>query len=249
MTDVVSEGLNYGPIGIARPGSEAPEGMRVRTQRVPLGSSDEIWRRAVDAVSGWAIKKAVRFRVDPDDARVALGRDYDTRFGIGWLRLLEPVRIVWIAEEPDLRGFGYGTRTGHPITGEECFLAERDAEGMVWLVVRTVSRISGGRWLLLWPGIRIMQPYFQRWYARAAVGLATAGENPLQGMRGMRRRMVGEGTSQVDGIARLGYGMQPSRGPFDAPPDEPVELDAAELPWELRGDGDAREPGSDARLS
>jgi hypothetical protein len=31
-------------------------------------------------------------------------------------------------------------------------------------------------------------------------------------------------------------GFRPEAGPFDAPPAEPVELDDAELPWELRDD-------------
>ncbi len=228
--------LNYAPVGIARPGAEAPQGFRVREQRIRLGDGDAVWQRAVAVVSGWAIKKQVRFTIEPDDEVVALGRDYDTRFGFGAIRLLEPVRIVWTEDAGDLRGFGYGTRTGHPITGEECFLAERDTDGVVWLVVRTVSRISGGLWLVLWPGIRIMQPYFQRWYARAAVRLVTETDEPLPGMRGFRRGLVGTGRSDVEGPAKLGYGMGAGSGPFDAPPAEPVELDAEQLPWELRGE-------------
>ena len=164
--------LNYAPVGIARPGAMAPPGLRIREQRIRLGEGDDTWQRAVDVVSGWAIKKQLHFTIDPDDETVVLGRHYDTRFGFGRVRLLEPVRIVWTEEQDDLRGFGYGTRAGHPITGEECFLVERDAAGVVWLIVRTVSRVSRGRWILLWPGIRIMQPYFQRAYARAAVGPA-----------------------------------------------------------------------------
>jgi uncharacterized protein (UPF0548 family) len=238
-----AEGLNYAPVGIARSGAHAPGGMRTREQRIRLGEGDAIWQRAVAVASGWAIKKHVRFVVDPDDDRVVLGRDYDTRFHFGLIRLLEPVRIVWTEEQVDLRGFGYGTRVGHPITGEECFLVERDAAGVVWLIVRTVSRVSRGRWMLLWPGIRIMQPYFQRWYARSAVRLIVETDEPLPGMRGFRRGLVGEGSSPVDGIARMGYGMSPQKGPFDEPPAEPVELDQSELPWELREhSGPAAEP-------
>lgn len=234
MDAIRAEGLSYAPAGIARPDAEVPPGLRVRTQRVRLGDGGALWERAVRVVSGWAIKRQLRFDVDPADEQVVLGRDYDTRFGIGRLRILEPVRIVWIADEPDRRGFGYGTREGHPITGEECFLVERDAHGGVWLVVRTVSRISRGRWLLLWPGIRIAQPYFQRSYVRAAARLILETDAALPGVRGLRRGLVGEGSSPVDGIARLGYGMSAPRGPFDEPPSEPVELDAAALPWELR---------------
>lgn len=60
-------------------------------------------------------------------------------------------------------------------------------------------------------------------------------DESLGGMRRLRRRLVGEGASQVEGIAEFGYGMGAGRGPFDRPPAEPVELDDDELPWELRG--------------
>jgi uncharacterized protein (UPF0548 family) len=231
--DVASaDDLNYDTPGAARPGAAVPPGLRLREQRVPLGEGERIWQRAVEVVSGWAVKQEIGFTISPDDAQVVAGRDYETRYG--WMRVHEPVRVIWIADEPDRRGFGYGTRPGHPITGEECFLVERDADGSVWFVTRTVSRISRGRWLVLWPGIRMLQPYFQRAYARSAVRLVTERDEPLAGMRRLRRGMVGGGPSGVEGIAKLGYGMGPEPGPFDKPPAEPIELDADEVPWELR---------------
>jgi uncharacterized protein (UPF0548 family) len=231
--DVASvDGLSYNAPGAARPGAAVPPGLRLREQRVPLGEGARIWRRAVEVVSGWAIKQAIGFTVAPDDPVVVEGRDYETRYG--WMRVHEPVRVIWVADEPNRRGFGYGTRPGHPITGEECFLVERDPDGSVWFVTRTVSRISGGRWLVLWPGIRMLQPYFQRAYARSAVRLVSETDAPLGGLRRLRRRMVGGGPSGVEGIAKLGYGMGPEPGPFDKPPAEPIELDADAVPWELR---------------
>jgi hypothetical protein len=60
----------------------------------------------------------------------------------------------------------------------------------------------------------------------------------LPGFRRIRRDLLGEAPDRVDGVARLGYGMGGPKGPFGAPPVEPIELDADELPWELRdGDG------------
>ncbi|MCS0499242.1 DUF1990 family protein [Protaetiibacter mangrovi] len=237
MDEISTDGLTYSTIGAARPDAAPVPGLRARTQRIRVGEGDVLWERAVAVVSGWAIKTAIGFTVEPDDAQVVLGRDYDTTYHRGFIHQFEPVRVVWIAEEPDCRGFGYGTRVGHPITGEECFLVERDPDGTVWLVVRTVSRVSGGRWRWLWPGIRIAQPYFQRAYARSAMRLIVETDEPLPGLRGMRRGLVSDGPSGVEGISRLGYGLGgPEKTPFDDPPQEPVELDPAELPWELRGD-------------
>ncbi|SIP67631.1 hypothetical protein BN9982_740001 [Mycobacterium tuberculosis] len=37
--------------------------------------------------------------------------------GIAFLRA--PCRVVYVIDEPDVRGFGYGTLPGHPVSGEE----------------------------------------------------------------------------------------------------------------------------------
>ncbi|WP_208320420.1 DUF1990 domain-containing protein [Salinibacterium sp. ZJ77] len=165
--------LSYAPEGMSRPGAAPPAGFRVGDRRVRLGDGDVLWDRAASIVDGWVVKKGVGFVVAPDDARVVVGRDYATRFGVGHLRLLEPVRVVWTVDEPDRRGFGYGTLTGHPLRGEECFLVERDADGSVWFRTRTVSRVAGS-WWPLWLGIRLVQPLMQRRYAQSALVQAAA---------------------------------------------------------------------------
>lgn len=236
MDAASSDGLSYVAVGMARPGAEVPHGFPARSQRIRMGEGDAVWERAGAVVAGWRIKTAIGFSVDPDDDAVVAGRDYDTVYRSRLVTQFEPVRVVWVADEPRLRGFGYGTRDGHPLTGEECFLVERDPDGVVWLVVRSVTRVSRGRWRWLAPAVRIGIRVFQRRYAASAVRLILDADAPLPGVRGMRRRMIGDGPSDVDGIARLGYGMNPERGPFDRPPEERVELDAGELPWELRDD-------------
>ena len=173
MTDR-STGLNYGPAGISRPDEAAPDGLRIRERSIALGSGDELWAGAVIAVSGWAIKKRVGFWVAPDDDPVVVGRDYDLRYGIGRVRLREPVRVIWVEDSGDRRGFGYGTRPAHPITGEEAFFVERLPDGSIRMSVRSVSRVSSGRWRFLAPAIRIAQPWFMRRYLRSAAYLASA---------------------------------------------------------------------------
>jgi len=42
--------------------------------------------------------------------------------------------------------------------------------------------------------------------------------------------------SAIGGGPRRIAGFRPEPGPFDEPPAEPVDLDPAELPWELRDD-------------
>ena len=162
--------LNYSSPGMARPGAAVPQEFALRERTVELGRGEQVWERATSTVAGWQIKKRVGFRVEPDGP-VAAGQDVNLRFGFWRIRLLEPVRVIWVDDQTDHQGFGYGTRHGHPITGEEAFLVERHSDGSVHFTVRSVSRVSGGRWAALSPLIRLVQPLFLRRYARAAVAL------------------------------------------------------------------------------
>jgi uncharacterized protein (UPF0548 family) len=62
---------------------------------------------------------------------------------IGPLRVVAPTRIVRVVDEPDRRGFTYGTLRGHPEAGEEEFAVERRGEEL-WATVEAFSR--PGRW-------------------------------------------------------------------------------------------------------
>ena len=48
--------------------------------------------------------------------------------------------------------------------------------------------------------------------------------------------------SRIGGGPPTIAGFSPAPGPFSTPPEEPVELDPADLPWELRSDA----PGDDS---
>ena len=60
--------------------------------------------------------------------------------GIGRLRLWVPCRVVWVRDEPDTYGYGFGTLPGHPEHGEEAFLVSHDTAGRAWFEVRAFSR-------------------------------------------------------------------------------------------------------------
>jgi uncharacterized protein (UPF0548 family) len=45
--------------------------------------------------------------------------------GVAAIRLRAPCRIVYVIDEPDRRGFAYGTLPGHPERGEEAFIISR----------------------------------------------------------------------------------------------------------------------------
>ncbi|GAA2233078.1 DUF1990 domain-containing protein [Herbiconiux moechotypicola] len=78
-----------------------------------------------------------------------------------------PVRVVYTVDEPNRRGFAYGTLPGHPESGEELFSVERLADDSVWVVIRAFSRPSTWFFRLGYPVLRLMQARATRKYLRS----------------------------------------------------------------------------------
>jgi uncharacterized protein (UPF0548 family) len=52
-----------------------------------------------------------------------------------------PCRVVYVVDEPNARGFAYGTLPGHPVSGEERFAVRYDpASESVYAEVAAFSR-------------------------------------------------------------------------------------------------------------
>lgn len=81
-----------------------------------------------------------------------------------------PARVVYVIDEPDRKGFAYGTLPGHPERGEEAFVVEHRPDDSVWLVLRAFSRPSNGFFWAAYPALRIMQSIFTARYQRALIG-------------------------------------------------------------------------------
>jgi len=151
--------LNFAHGGITRDTPAAiPPGYRLVERRTLLGSGDVTRDRAVAIVLSWGVKTRAGFSVSPATSAVQVGEQYTITLG----PVREPVQVKWL----DAAGFGYTTRHGHPLSGEEAFLIEQDADGMVTFVNRSVSRPASPGWGILSPVLRLAQAYFVRRYGR-----------------------------------------------------------------------------------
>ncbi len=81
-----------------------------------------------------------------------------------------PVRVVYVVDEPDRKGFAYGSIAGHPERGEESFIVERTQDGSVWLAITSFSRPSTWYWHVLFLPLRIAQSMYTRRYLRVLSG-------------------------------------------------------------------------------
>jgi uncharacterized protein (UPF0548 family) len=157
--------LTYAEVGATRRGP-LPPGYHHLRHRALIGYGPDVMRAATDGLLEWRMHRAAGARIDASGPRARPGVRLEVSFGIGPLRLVAPCLIVWTEDGERGAGFGYGTLPGHPASGEECFVIERDHEDAVWFTVTAFSRPV--RWTMRLAGP--MAPLLQHAYARACGG-------------------------------------------------------------------------------
>jgi uncharacterized protein (UPF0548 family) len=129
-----------------------------------IGHGRQRFEDAADAVMRWGMLRGAGVRVEATTEVAAVGSE--VLVGIGPLRA--PCRVVYVIEEPDRRGFAYGTLPGHPETGEELFAVRYDpASGAVHAEVAAFSRHATWWSRLAGPVTSLAQRVISRRYLRA----------------------------------------------------------------------------------
>ncbi|WP_420313572.1 DUF1990 family protein [Actinopolymorpha alba] len=171
--------LSYEPVGMTLATGDwragLPGGFRGFERRARLGSSS-VWTFTSNEVLRWGVKTRSGFAVEREgglpigpipDATVVAGARYWLIAHLGLLRIREPVQVIAVVDEPDRKGFAYGTLTGHPVSGEEAFLLDRRPDGSVWLTVRSMTQPSLGIWRATYPLLPVAQTFYRRRYLRS----------------------------------------------------------------------------------
>ena len=167
---------------------ERPDGYRNFESAYFVGRGQDTFDRCAEELLHWEVKIRSGFDIDVDGSadstdrasgssasaktahrspRVERGQELTIRVRLGPFRLPEPSRVIDVIETEDRCGFTYGTKPGHPITGEESFILIRTADDRVFLVLRSVSRAGLGIWRLGEPCVRLAQIIYRRRYGRA----------------------------------------------------------------------------------
>jgi uncharacterized protein (UPF0548 family) len=182
--------VTYGAVGATRGDIFTilpPPGFRRVERSARIGHGDERWAFAQQQILNWGVKRRSGFGVillprDPAGEVLDLSRDNDSHpqvhpgdtivlsIGRGWLTAREPVRVVYVVDEPTVAGFAYGTLEGHPLRGEESFMVEHRGDHSVWITIRSFSRPASLRWMLLSPVLRVLQHIVVGRYLRALAG-------------------------------------------------------------------------------
>jgi uncharacterized protein (UPF0548 family) len=131
---LAAQAFSYAPVGATR-GTTFPPGFHHLSTTVEVGRGDAAFTHAVETLMTWRMHAGAGLRVAASAARVHEGAVVLCR--LGPLRM--PCRVVWVRDEADEQGFGYGTLPGHPESGEEAFVVRREG-GVVTLTASAYSR-------------------------------------------------------------------------------------------------------------
>ncbi|MBM6589814.1 DUF1990 domain-containing protein [Brevibacterium sp. RIT 803] len=160
---------------------DRPAGYRHFESAYFVGHGRETFDRCAEELLHWEVKIRSGFDISvqasEDDTgsvsagtgspRVRAGQEPTIFVRLGPFRLPEPARVIEVFESDTRRGFTYGTKPGHPITGEESFILIHADDDRVFLVLRSVSRAGMGIWRLGEPFVRLAQIVYRRRYSRA----------------------------------------------------------------------------------
>jgi uncharacterized protein (UPF0548 family) len=154
-------------------------GFREYERTVLLGHGSSLWTFASIEILRWGVKTRSGFSVEsggPSTSGAGLGHPvvegdrYWLVAHLGPLRIHEPVQVVAVVDDPDRKGFAYGTLAGHPVRGEEAFLVDRRTDGSVWLTIRSLTRPASGLWGAACPVALLAQRLYRKRYFRSLSG-------------------------------------------------------------------------------
>lgn len=160
--------MTYSPVGGTRTGLRPP-GFRHLSYRVFLGSGEDLFLRAGDAVLSFAMHRATGASVTASADDAAPG----VRVTLGFGPLHVPCEVIWSEKSGQRAGFGYGTLAGHQASGEESFVVTLEPHGRVWFTVTSYSRPARLLMRLGGPFAVVFQHAYARLCGRALKRICT----------------------------------------------------------------------------
>ncbi|WP_199253414.1 DUF1990 family protein [Mycolicibacterium mengxianglii] len=124
LSDLVDLPLTYTEVGAtAESAGGLPAGYRHVRVAARIGTGRSRFEQAAEAVMRYGMLRGAGVRVSASTEVAEPGALVLGRLG----PFAAPCRVVYVVDEPNRRGFAYGTLPGHPVAGEERFAVRYDA--------------------------------------------------------------------------------------------------------------------------
>ncbi|KRE31738.1 hypothetical protein ASG82_01795 [Mycobacterium sp. Soil538] len=121
LSDLSGRPLTYAEVG-ATAGSPPP-GYRFLRKTSVIGRGRARFEQAAEEGMRFGMLRGAGVRVEATTPTAEVGTDVLGHLG----PVPAPCRVVYVVDEPDRRGFAYGTLAGHAVRGEELFLVRYEA--------------------------------------------------------------------------------------------------------------------------
>lgn len=162
LADLADLSLTYPDVGATA--ATLPAGYaNVRISR-RIGSGRQRFDQAAEAVMRYGMLRGAGLRVTASTDVARVGSDVLGRLG----PFVAPCRVVYVVDEPNRRGFAYGSLPGHAVRGEEMFGVRYDpADDGVYSEVVAFSKPATWWSSLGAPVLSLVQRVVSRRYLRA----------------------------------------------------------------------------------
>jgi uncharacterized protein (UPF0548 family) len=135
LSDLSALPLTYAEVGATA--GPLPEGYHHLHKSAVIGRGRRRFNEAAAGVMRWGMLRGAGAGVQPTTEIARVGSEVIVQLG----PVQVPCRVVYVIDEPDRRGFAYGTLPGHAESGEELFAVRYDpATETVYAEVTAFSR-------------------------------------------------------------------------------------------------------------
>ena len=139
LSDLAALPFTYAEVGATA--GALPEGYHHLHKSAVIGRGRRRFDGAAAEVMRWGMLRGAGVRVEATSELAQVGSEVIVHLG----PVRAPCRVVYVIDEPDRRGFAYGTLPGHAEAGEELFAVRYDAAtDNVYAEVTAFSR--HGKW-------------------------------------------------------------------------------------------------------
>ena len=115
LSDLAGRPLTYAEVGATA--GRLPEGYHHVRLSSPIGTGRSRFEQAGAAVMRYGMLRGAGLRVAATTEVAEVGTDVLGKLG----PFAAPCRVVYVLDEPNRRGFAYGSLPGHAVSGEEMF--------------------------------------------------------------------------------------------------------------------------------
>jgi len=120
LSDLAARPLTYTEVGATA--GPLPAGYHHVQKSAAIGRGRRRFEEAAEKGIRWGMLRGAGLRVEATSEVAAVGSEVIVHLG----PVRAPCRVVYVVDEPDRRGFAYGTLPGHAESGEERFVVRYD---------------------------------------------------------------------------------------------------------------------------